>query len=178
MTWYQHVANLTSIFMLIIQLVMWVNRKLIEWAEVGGTEMPRATVNIEDTKRVELKTAPPDGYVVLRRMSYGQIIQRREMATQMRVTSGSSNGKRGGGFEGEMNMINERVQRYEFQKCIIDHNLEDEKGRKLNFENPSDFTILDPRVGQEIEHHISQMNNFDEDSDTSETGDDGAGQGN
>lgn len=120
--------------------------------------MPKAVANINDTEQHDLKTAPPDGYVVLRRMTYGQVVQRRALL-KMSVTADRGKGR---SFAGEMAMANEEVSRFEFQHCIVDHNLTDDDEKKLNLSSPVDFQRLDPRVGQEIEQLISDMNNFDE----------------
>jgi hypothetical protein len=69
-----------------------------------------------------------------------------------------------------MKMTQERVVVFEFGNCVVDHNLEDEKGRKLNFKAPQDVFMLDPRVGDEIQQHIDDMNNFEDDLGNSETG--------
>jgi hypothetical protein len=122
--------------------------------------MPKATTSIEDTQRKELKSAPPDGFVVLRRMNYGEVIQRR---TMVKLSVESSGGKKD--FRGEMAMASREVARFEFANCIVDHNLEDDNGNKLNLANEVDFSRLHPRIGQEIDKYISEMNNFEEDED-------------
>ena len=126
--------------------------------------MPNATVDVESTKRFELKTCD-EGFVVLRRMSYGQILQRR-MFTKLEI-EGSGRSK---DFRGEMAMANVKVTEFEYAKCIVDHNLEDAGGRKLDLTRASDFNQLDPRVGQEIESYISEMNNFEEEEENSQPG--------
>lgn len=121
--------------------------------------MPNATVDVESTQRFDLKTLE-DGFVVLRRMSYGQILQRR-MFTKLEV---ESSGKKND-FRGEMAMANRRVTEFEFQNCVVDHNLTDKDDRKLDLSRAVDFNQLDPRVGQEIEGYITDMNNFEEDEE-------------
>lgn len=121
--------------------------------------MPRATANTEDFERHELKSCP-DGFVNLRRMTYGQVVQRRAL---MKLSVATSKGSKD--FKGEMAMANEEIARFEFSHCIVDHNLEDETGRKLNLASVSDFNKLDPRIGQEIEGLISDMNDFNEDDE-------------
>lgn len=119
--------------------------------------MPRAVVT-NDVVRKELKTLP-EGYVELRPMTYGQAVHRRSM---LKLSFTTSKGK-GSDFRGEMAAANKEITQFEFATCVIDHNLEDENGNKLNFSSPVDFAKLDPRVGQEIEKYISDLNNFDED---------------
>jgi hypothetical protein len=123
--------------------------------------MPRATVNTEDTIRKDLKTAPPDGFVVLKRMSFGEVVQRRTM-TKLSVEAGGGKSK---DFRGELAMASEQVTRFEFAHSVVDHNLEDHTGRKLNLAAPVDFATLDPRIGQEIEELISELNGLDEDAE-------------
>jgi hypothetical protein len=125
--------------------------------------MPKATVDVESTQKYELKTCP-EGFVVLRRMSYGQILQRR-MFTKLEV--GGSGGK---DFRGELAMANAKITEFEYAKCIVDHNLEDASGRKLDLTRAADFNQLDPKIGQEIEGYITEMNNFEADEENSEPG--------
>lgn len=118
--------------------------------------MPNAIVSHGTTKH-DLKTCP-GAFVELRPMSFGEVVQRRSMMKLSVVAQKSSKS-----FQGEMAMMSEEVTRFEFNACVVDHNLEDENGRKLNLSNTADFRRLDPRVGQEIDSLISEMNNFDED---------------
>ena len=121
--------------------------------------MPQATINIDGVERRELKTLP-EGFVTLRRLSYGEILQRREMV-KLAVTSAKGSKD----FQGEMAMASAQTTQFEFRHCIVDHNLEDDKGNKLDFSSPVVLRSLDPRVGQEIEKFISDMNNVAEDED-------------
>jgi hypothetical protein len=121
--------------------------------------MPQATVDVESTQKFDLKTLP-EGFVVLRRMSYGQILQRR-MFTKLEVGGSGKSGD----FRGELAMANRKVTEFEFANCIVDHNLEDAGGRKLNLNLPADFNQLDPKIGQEIEGYITEMNNFEADEE-------------
>lgn len=122
--------------------------------------MPIAVTNLEDTERKDLTTAPPDGFVVLRRMSYGQIVQRRAL---MKLSVASSKGSKD--FKGEMAMASAEINQFEFAHCVVDHNLTKADGSKLNLGSPVDLNLLDPRIGQEIEKYINEMNNLDEDAE-------------
>jgi hypothetical protein len=120
--------------------------------------MPVA-VRSTETERFDLKTCP-GGFVLLRRMSYGQILERRAL---MKLTF-TSQGKNKPA-EGEIAMANKKINLYEFRHCIAEHNLEKVEGELLNLSNPADVDLLDPKVGQEIEKYIEKLNNFeDEDS--------------
>jgi len=61
-----------------------------------------------------------------------------------------------------------KVSQFEFRTCIVDHNLEDEGGRKLNFTNPRDFDLLDGRVGEEIGNLIDELHNWGDELPNSE----------
>lgn len=127
----------------------------------GGIVMPNAQ-KLETTDRKEL-TSLEEGFVVLKRMSYGESVQRRAMMKLSFATGGSGNNK---DFQGEMAMASVEIQIYEFQKCIVDHNLEDAGGNKMNFQDKRTLDILDPKIGGEIEALISKMNDFDSEDDT------------
>lgn len=117
--------------------------------------MPKAIALAAETEYHTLKSAPPDGWITLRRMTFGESVARRSMLT---MSVAASKGSRD--FKGEMAMSSVEITRFEFEHCIVDHNLEDENGQKLNLSLPVDFSRLDPRIGQEIEKLISEMNNL------------------
>lgn len=122
--------------------------------------MPKATVSLT-TERFELKSLP-EGYVVLKRMSYGDKLYRLDMMKlSLEMNSKSKD------IVGEMAMGNQKVTQYEFINCIVEHNLEDENGQPLNFANEVHFKTLDPRIGEEINTLIEKMNNFSEDEGNS-----------
>ena len=124
--------------------------------------MPRATVNLEEHTRHDLKTLT-EGFVTLRKLSYGEKLHRRAMVSKMSI----SGDKKSKDFSGEMQLINEAATQFDFRTCIIDHNLEDENGQKLDFKKLEDIRRLDPRVGEEIDNLISEENNFEEDEEYS-----------
>jgi hypothetical protein len=118
--------------------------------------MPVAISNPTDTERVDLKTLE-GGWVELRRMTFGQITERRAL---MKLSIASTKGSKD--VKGEMAMANAEITRFEFRNCVVDHNLERTEGIKLNLASPVDFASLDPRVGQEIERLIEVRNNFED----------------
>lgn len=122
--------------------------------------MPKATTSMHDTERFALKSCPPDGYVVLRRLTYGEYLERRQMTSGMKVHAGQ-----GKDFEGLLDLMNRKTTEYEFKNCIIEHNLTDEAERQLDFKRRETLSRLDPRVGEEIATYIARMNQFEEDSD-------------
>lgn len=115
--------------------------------------MPRAVINPADTQRHELKTVP-EGFVVLRRMSYGKYLDRQTeaMAVQMQEKDGDRSL--------DMKMMGRKTALLEFKECIVEHNLEDDQGNLLDFSKPHTLDILDPRVGQEIGDLLNELNNF------------------
>jgi hypothetical protein len=125
--------------------------------------MPRATV-ITAPERFTLETLPKTdeddaGYVMLRRLSYGEKLQKDQEAMKLRFdmsTAGSSDG-----MDAEIAMINELATLAELRKCVIDHNLTDEGGRKLDFAKLEDVRSLDPRVGDEIQTLLGDLNDFE-----------------
>lgn len=121
--------------------------------------MPRATASITETEHCPLKTCPPDGFVDLRQLTYGEYMKRRDMATQMSI-KGTDRQQRNEQLD--ISMLQAETQFYEFSKCIVEHNLEDASGRKLNFKSRQDFDNLDPKIGQEIDSYISKMNQWEE----------------
>ena len=118
--------------------------------------MPRATIDTS-TQKVDLKTAPPDGFVMLRRMTYGKWLHRQELALKLQIDAG----KKGDNMKGEMQMANKAVTLFEFQECVIDHNLENDAGEKLDFKQPYTLDILDPRIGNEIGEAIMRLHEAD-----------------
>lgn len=118
--------------------------------------MPKAINNNQETERHELKSLQ-GGFVVVRRLSYGEKLQRRQMVSGFKVSAGKRDD-----FAGEMNLVNEKATLFDFQRCIVDHNLEkDDMGTKLNFSSIEDIRMLDPRVGEEIDGILDDLNNFD-----------------
>jgi hypothetical protein len=130
--------------------------------------MPRATVDMTATERFELKTLPAvgdeeAGWIEVRKLSYGQILARRDMATKMAIEGVGGNMKRDDDIKVTTDIIQKAVTEFEFKNCIVNHNLEDATGKKLNFGNPASVVDLDPRVGQEISALIDSINQWDED---------------
>jgi hypothetical protein len=120
--------------------------------------MPKATANIVEPERHELKTLP-EGFVVLRRLTYGQKLERKAMASVASAEQGR--GKQS--MKMQIAMISEQAQLYDFTHCVMEHNLEGDNGELLNFSDINAIRSLDPRIGEEIERLMDSMNNFEED---------------
>lgn len=121
--------------------------------------MPKATTNISDTERYELKTCP-EGYVVLRRLSYGEMIERRSLSGKLNLNASPGKGKTQD-VQAFIQMANRLVTEFEFKNCIVDHNLTDENDIALDFRKATTLERLDPRVGDEISQYIDAMNQYD-----------------
>ena len=120
--------------------------------------MPRATLSLAPT-RYNLKHCP-EGYVELRRMSFGELLASQDLAYQVSVKANEQNQD---DPELGMNMSQMAVHEYQFKTCIVDHNLEDEQGNKLNFQKvPQHVHMLDPLVGQEIARQIDLMHRLEQ----------------
>jgi hypothetical protein len=125
--------------------------------------MPRATVDITSVNHVDLKSCP-GGYVELRKLTYGQFLERQSLA--MKVTMAMQG--RGGAKEGNMEVKSAQfaVACFEMRHCVAAHNLEDDQGRPLDFKSEATVMLLDPLIGQEIGQHIDEMNQLPEDGES------------
>jgi hypothetical protein len=130
--------------------------------------MPRATNNVAETHRRDLKTVE-GGYVVARRLSYGEKIERRAMVSGFKVEGG-----KGKDFAGEMQLMNEKANLYDFQHCVVESNLtkpnpqepdNEDADLPLDFTNANDLKSLAAHVGEEISEFLDELNNFEDDSE-------------
>jgi hypothetical protein len=120
------------------------------------------------TERKDLETLPGQdgkegGWVELRRLSYGEKLQKDQEAMKMRFNMSSmGDGRAETNLDAEIAMINEYATIVEMSRCIMDHNLTDgEDGPKLDFNKPDDVRKLDPRVGEEINQLLQELNDFE-----------------
>lgn len=117
--------------------------------------MPVATV-LAETHRYDLKTCP-EGYVIVRRMTYGEELARSGMATKFTVGGGGANTKKED-FKGEIDINTEEVALWDFANLIVEHNLTDDKEQPLNFKNRAHVRALQRDVGKEIGDCIDEWN--------------------
>jgi hypothetical protein len=89
-------------------------------------------------------------------MTYGEILERKSMITMTMIQDAESRAK--GVTRAEMNSAELETTLFEYKRCVMDHDLEDENGRKLNLGNGTDVQRLDPKVGQEISDLIDKLN--------------------
>lgn len=124
--------------------------------------MPKAVVDPSEAVKKELKTLPASadeeaGYVILRRMTYGQKKHRQEMASKQALQIEGREAT-----QMDIAIIAHKVAIYEFKHCIVKHNLQDAEGNLLDFSNENTIDTLHPQVGDEIDMYISELNNFEE----------------
>jgi hypothetical protein len=118
--------------------------------------MPRATVAV-DSQTFKLETCP-DGWVKIRRMTYGEKLTRQDDMMNMQTST-------------KDDMMNIRIQAkkmalVDFANLILEHNLTDENDVPLNFKNAADVAKLDPRIGDEIGKYIDSINSFEDEAST------------
>src|SRR5687768_3211056 len=127
-----------------------------------GENMPNATVSTEAVRK-ELKTLA-GGFVMLQALPFGKMLERREKASKMSMDQ--SDGKKKGGTQRvNFDLMQRWARTFEFANCIVDHNLEDANGQKLNFSLAGTLDILDPKIGAEIEAYIDELNQEEDDED-------------
>lgn len=117
--------------------------------------------------RRELTTAPPDGFVMLRRLPYDEILARREMATKLSMEQTTTRGSRGAREKRKPQQENQKIgielvqvktREYEFANCIVEHNLTID-GVLVDFSRPAmAFKIVAPEILQEIELYLTELN--------------------
>lgn len=128
--------------------------------------MPKAVIDTQETFRYDLRTLPSDngdmgGYVVLRRLTYHQMMQRRDIAAKIGWEETRARGRNNRSEEtvkAMMEIMNVATMEYEFRHSIVEHNLEDAAGNLIDFTRPESYANLDPKVGAEINKYIEDLN--------------------
>jgi len=118
--------------------------------------MPVATVAVEP-QHFDLKSAPPDGFVDLRRMTHGQMLHRQDIAMTMQMNAD----RRSSNANLDIKQSQTAVGKFELAVCVVDHNLTDVSGNKLDFTNPKVAEQLDGRIGAEIAALIQDMHDWE-----------------
>jgi hypothetical protein len=90
-------------------------------------------------------------------MSYGERLHRQDIAMQMSMSAD----QRSRTASMSVTPTQTQVAAFELQTCVVEHNLEDESGRLLNFSIPTDCQLLDGRIGEEISSLIDTMHDWD-----------------
>lgn len=134
--------------------------------------MPIVTVDPNEYERFELKSAPPDGYVMLRPLPYGMKLERRSKSMKTMMRSQPVKSRKQAMEQDnvlELDSQDEWAVAFDFSYCIGEHNLQNADGTLVDFASKGALwrKSLNPRVGSEIERLIDDLNN-DEDDETLE----------
>jgi hypothetical protein len=130
--------------------------------------MPIATIDPNSTERFYLKSLPPEdgdnpdsgGWVDLRPLPYGMKLTQRDKSIRqtMEMKAPKRGQKPDDTIRTEMETASEWSNLFEMSYCIVDHNLTDAQGVKLDFTNRLVFKALNPKVGSEIEQLLFDLN--------------------
>lgn len=118
--------------------------------------MPIGVITNAVSDKLPLDSLPPDGYVIVRRMNYGEKLIRSNMAAKFLMSSPTKDSK---DFQGQLDMQTEEVAYWDFAHLVVEHNVQDLDGRTLNFQNRNDVRKLDGAVGEEIGRKIDEFQN-------------------
>lgn len=124
--------------------------------------MPVAVITDDISEKIPLKSLPPDGYVVVRRMSYGESLAREAKATKLLVAGSEGKGSNKTAPQAEVDIQTEALALWDFANLVVEHNCEDKDGRTLNFKNVADVKKLNGAVGREIGKIIDEYNDVEE----------------
>lgn len=127
--------------------------------------MPVVTVDPTDYERKELKTAPPDGFVMVRALPYGKKLKRRDKASRMKMQTEQGGRGRRTSTEIELETLNEWAVAYDFAYCIGQHNLTDKNDVLIDFTSAMSLSLLNPKVGSEIESILDSLNEEEEEDE-------------
>lgn len=116
--------------------------------------MPIGVVTNPTSEKMPLLSAPPDGYVIVRRMNYGEKLLRSNMAAKF-LMGGSKDSK---DFKGELEMQTEEVAYWDFANLIVEHNITDANDQLLNFKSKAHVKMLSGPIGEEIGRIIDDFN--------------------
>lgn len=109
-----------------------------------------------EPQRFDLQTAPPDGFVVVRPLSYEEMLKRRDSSA--RTVMRSDGDGRKAPREATIEQLQEATRHYEFAHQIIEHNLLDKSNNLINFRDPKSFRKLPYKVASEIEQILDDLN--------------------
>src|SRR6266576_984875 len=116
--------------------------------------MPKATVDTAGVRH-DLKSCE-GGFVLLRQLPFGMMLKRRDLAARYMQEFTGTNIADVNTIT--INILNEKSRQFDFANMILDHNLEDANGNKLDFGNPMTLDVLDPRIAAEIETQMDKLN--------------------
>lgn len=115
-------------------------------------QMPVAVVVNTQSDKIDLKSLP-GGYVIVRRMNYGEELTRSAMGTKLIV-----GGTAGKDMSGELDIQTDKIAIWDFAHLVVEHNLTDANDRPLNFKSEADVRMLSGAIGKEIGELIDSFN--------------------
>jgi len=119
--------------------------------------MPLATVSRETVGPLYLETVE-DGWIKVRKMGYGKHLKRQELAARVSQQMPEKGSKTKDDRRLDYTMLAEDSQLFVFRECLVDHNLEDENGLKIDLHTRMGIENLDGKVGEEIDKLIDMVN--------------------
>lgn len=155
----------------LIQLTLYGLTCLVFWwrgyrtgLKEGKGKMPIATITNNISDQIPLESLP-EGYVVVRRMNYGEKLTRSNMATKF-LLGGSAKDAASKDFQGEIDLQTREIALWDFANLVVEHNLTDALERKLNFKVRTDVESLDGTIGDEIGRIIDAFNDVESKPET------------
>lgn len=137
---------------LLVLTIIWIIWVLGTFIYYRREKMPVGTITNNTSDKIPVNSAPPDGYVVVRRMTYGEELQRSAMVTSLTIGGNSKD------MGGQMDLRTDKVALWDFAHLVVEHNFTDENGVPLNFKNERDVQRLDVVIGKEIGQIIDDFN--------------------
>jgi hypothetical protein len=138
----------------------WVIELVELWHRQRESKMPVAVVT-EESQRFDLKTLP-DGYVIVRQMTYGERLVRQGFMTKMKLIGDPKKKQGKDDAFGEVEMAVEATALWDLAHLVTQHNLEDASGKPLNLSNANDVRQLRSDIGEEISTYIDKVNSFED----------------
>ena len=108
-------------------------------------------------QRYDLKSVK-SGWVELQRLAYGARLQRLQLASTLKTSIKPGGRTEEEDIPAEIASALVATTRLDFAYCVVDSNLGNQVGRKLDFHDPKDVEALDPAVGEEISELIDKHN--------------------
>ena len=115
-----------------------------------------AVADTTQTTKHMLRTCE-GAYVVTRKYTYEERSRRAGVAYAMTF-------ERGEGSAGKIEDLQHDANVYDIRHCVVDHNLGDKDGNRLDLTNPKVIGSLDPIIGEEINAIIDRENKVDEET--------------
>jgi len=120
------------------------------------TQYVNATAKLAE-KRFPLESVD-GGWVKVRRMDHGESTERLDIALTFETNQETIDSKNPGALT---RVATRATRHFEFEACVVDHNLGNPNGDQLDFSDSKQVDSLEPAVGDEIATLIREFNDFD-----------------